>query len=101
MAEAGVEDPRRRQSIMEREMTMDRIKMMAERIEPGLARRWIRRNWWRLAASACWVTAGIRIRAAVAAGRPESWPIGGEIIPMAACWALAAAVALGERKVRR
>lgn len=70
--------------------------MMAERIEPGLARRWIRRNWWRGIASGCWVTAGIWIRAAVAAGRPESWPVGGEFVPCAICWGLAAAVALGE-----
>lgn len=82
-------------------MTMDKIRMMMERIEPGLARRWIRRNWWRLAASGCWMAAGIRIRAAVAVTRPESWPVGGEIIPMAACWALAAAVALGERQARK
>lgn len=80
---------------------MDRIRMMAERIEPGLARRWIRRNWWRGIASGCWMAAGIRIRAAVAATRPENWPVGGEIIPAAACWALAAAVALGERQARK
>lgn len=80
---------------------MDEIRRMTERIEPGLARRWIRRNWWRLAASGCWMAAGIRIRAAVAATRPEAWPIGGEIVPMAAFWALAAAVALGEISPRK
>ena len=75
--------------------------MMMERIEPGLARRWIRRNWWRVIGSGCWMAAGLWIRTAVAATRPEAWPIGGEIIPMAACWALAAAVALGERPARK
>lgn len=80
---------------------MDKIRMMTERVQPGYARRWIRRNWWRCLAFPAWLTAGIWIRAAVAAGRPESWPVGGEIIPAAACWTLAAAVALGERPARK
>ena len=75
--------------------------MMAERIEPGYARRWIRRNWWRGIACGCWIAAGIWIRAAVAATRPESWPVGGEIVPACVCWALGAALALGERPARK
>lgn len=74
-----------------------------KRITPGYARRWIKRNWWRMLACAGWIAAGVILRAAVAAGRPESWPVGGEIIPCAVCWALAVCVALGERpaKTRR
>lgn len=74
-----------------------------KRVTPGYARRWIRRNWWRCVACAGWIAAGILIRAAVAATRPEGWPIGGEIIPCAICWALAVCVALGEipAKTRR
>ena len=71
------------------------------RVTPGYAKRWIKRNWWRCMACAGWIAAGILIRAAVAATRPEGWPIGGEIIPCAVCWALALAVALGETRVRR
>lgn len=80
---------------------MDEIRRMMRRIEPGLARRWIRRNWWRVIGSGCWMAAGLWIRAAVAATRPEAWPIGGEIVPMAACWAIAAAAALGEASPRK
>lgn len=74
-----------------------------KRITPGYARRWIKRNWWRMLACAVLIAAGILIRAAVAAGRPESWPVGGEIVPCAICWALAVCVALGENpaKTRR
>lgn len=75
--------------------------MTYKRITPGYARRWIRRNLWRVMACGGWIAAGILIRAAVAAGRPESWPVGGEIIPCAVCWALALLLALGETKVRR
>lgn len=71
------------------------------RVEPGYARRWIRRNWWRCLACAGWVTAGILIRASVAGLRPERWPVGGEIIPAAACWVIAALVALGEQSARK
>ena len=70
------------------------------RVTPGYAKRWIKRNWWRCIACAGLVAAGILIRAAVAAGRPESWPVGGEIIPAAACWVMALRVALSEKKVR-
>lgn len=71
------------------------------RIEEGYARRWIRRNWWRCLASAGWAAAGIGIRAAVAAGRPEHWHMGGEIVPMAVCFTLAVLVALGEQSARK
>ena len=83
-------------------MRRARLKMPpALRVEPGYARRWIRRNWWRCLASAGWAAAGIGIRAAVAAGRPESWPVGGEIVPMAVCFTLAVLVALGEDGARK
>jgi len=73
------------------------------RITPGYARRWIKRNWYKALSFAGWLAAGILIRAGVAAGRPESWPVGGEIIPAAACWVMAGRVALGEcpAKTRR
>lgn len=67
------------------------------RIVPGYARLWFRRNWWRAFACAGWIAAGMIIRHAVASTRLESWPIGGEIIPMAICWGFALCVALGER----
>lgn len=83
---------------MERKMNAYRIRDLRTvvRIEEGYARRWIRRNWWRCLACAGWTAAGIGIRAAVAAGRPESWPVGGEIVPMAVCFTLAVLVAQGE-----
>ena len=86
----------------ERKMTrVYRIIDMRTVVEPGYAKRWFRRNWWRCLASAGWAAAGIGIRAAVAAGRPESWPMGGEIIPAVICWALAIRVALGEVSPRK
>ena len=79
---------------------MDAIKQITERVQPGYARRWIRRNWWRALAMAGWIAAGILIRAAAAATRPEAWPMGGEIVPAAACWVMAARVAAGEAGAR-
>lgn len=75
---------------------MDRIRMMAERIEPGLARRWIRRNWHKLMYSAGWAVLAIVIRESVAATRPEHWHMGSEIILAVLCWTMAIRCALGE-----
>ena len=75
-----------------------RLKM---HIEKGYARRWIRRNWWRALAMAGWIAAGILIRAAAAATRPEDWPVGGEIVPAVACWVMAAILAMGEVSPRK
>lgn len=75
---------------------MDEIRRMAERIEPGLARRWIRRNWAKALYAAGWAALGILIRESVAATRPEHWHMGSEIIPAVLCWTMAIRCALGE-----
>lgn len=76
---------------------MDEIRRMMRRIEPGLARRWIRRNWHKLLYSAGWAVLAIVIRESVAATRPEHWHMGSEIIPAVLCWTMAIRCALGER----
>ena len=82
-------------------MTMDRIRMMMERIEPGVARRWIRRNWAKALYAAGWAALGILIRESVAATRPEHWHMGSEIVPAVICWAMAIRCALAEQSAHR
>lgn len=65
-------------------------------VEPGYARRWIRRNWAKALYAAGWAALGILIRESVAATRPEHWHMGSEIVPCVICWALAIRCALGE-----
>lgn len=71
------------------------------RMEPGYARRWVRRNWAKALYAAGWITAGIIIREAVAATRPEHWVIGSEIIPAVLCWVIGIRCALGETSPRK
>lgn len=70
------------------------------RIIPGTARRWIKRNLWRLVLSLLLFTAGAVILRLVAATRAVPWAMGGEIVPASACWVLAARVAAGEQEPR-
>ncbi len=70
-------------------------------IQPGYARRWIRRNWFRALYAAGWAALAILIRESVAATRAEHWHMGSEIIPAVLCWALAIRVALGEVSPRK
>lgn len=72
-----------------------------QRIITGTARRWIKRNLWRLLYAGGWATLGIVIREAVAATRPEHWVMGSEMFPMAVCFILAVRVALGEKNPDR
>ena len=71
------------------------------RVIPGTARRWIKRNLWRLVLSLLLFVAGAVILRLVGQTRTESWALGGEIIPAAACWVLAARVAAGEQNPNR
>ena len=65
------------------------------RVIPGTARRWIKRNLWRLVLSLLLFAAGAIILAAVSATREVPWAMGGEIVPASICWVLAARVAAG------
>ena len=82
-------------------MKVYRIIDMRCVIQPGYARRWVRRNWFRALYAAGWAALGIAIREGVAATRPEHWHMGSEIIPAVLCWALAIRVALGEVSPRK
>ena len=82
-------------------MKVYRIIDMRTVIQPGYARRWIRRNWFRALCAVGWFAAGIGIREAVAATRPEHWHMGSEIVPMVLFMALGIRCAMGEVSARK
>jgi len=70
-------------------------------VEPGYARRWLRRNLVRMLLAVACVAAGITIREGVAATRAERWIVGSEIIPATIFWLAGARLALGEISPRK
>ncbi len=73
----------------------------AVRIEPGYARRWVRRNWAKSLYALGWAALAILIRESVAATRAEHWHVGSEIVPCVICWAMAVRCSLGEVSARK